>query len=144
MKSIMRITTSLSRYLAALIILATVVFAPSVASASPLTQFGACSGGRILTFPAWYNKLECGSDGAPQLTKLNDIWKIALNIVELLIMLAAYVAAGYIIWAGVKYIKSRGDPGKIAEAKTGITQAVIGLGIALASVAIVEFVTGII
>lgn len=121
-----------------------VLFAP-VASASPLAMLGAaCTGGRVLTFPAWYKGLDCGTDNVPQITNINDIWKIALNIVEMLIITVGYVAVGFIIWAGVKYIKSRGDPAKIVEAKTTLTQAVIGLGVALASVAIVEFVTGIV
>lgn len=121
----------------------TAMFAP-VASASPLTLFGAaCTGGHFLTFPTWYRGLQCDKS-IPQLTKLNDVWLIGLNIVEIMIIAAAYAAGAFIIWAGIKYMKSRGDPGKIVEAKTGLTQAVIGLGIALASVAIVEFVTGVI
>ncbi len=126
--------------LAALIML----FAP-VATAAPLTQFGAaCSGGRFLTFPAWYKGLDCDAKNVPQFTKLGDVWKIGLNVVEMLIIAAGYIAVGMIIWAGVKYIKSRGDPAKIVEAKTTITQAVVGLGIALASVAIVEYVSGVV
>ena len=123
----------------------TVLLVP-VASAGPLTQFGApCKEvGRILTFPAWYKGLDCDAKNVPQFTKLSDVWKIGLNVVEMLIIAAGYIAVGMIIWAGVKYIKSRGDPAKIVEAKTTITQAVVGLGIALASVAIVEYVSGVV
>lgn len=120
-----------------------VIFAPTT-SASPLTQLGAsCSAQRFLTFPVWYKGLTC-TDGVVQMTKINDIWKIGLNIVEMLIIATAYVSIGFIIWAGFKFMKSRGDPGKIVEARTAIVQAVLGLGIALASVAIVEFVSGIV
>lgn len=124
-----------------------VIAAPVAVSASPVTQLAAKCNVHVLTFPAWYNNLNCqtvevnGKDTTqPQITSLNDIWKIALNIVEALIGAAAYAAVGYIIWAGFKYIKSRGDPGKITEARMAITQAVIGLGVALASTAIVVFI----
>ena len=55
-------------------------------------------------------------------------------------MAVAYAAVGFIIWGGFKYTKSQGDPGKLNEAKGAITNALIGLGIALGSVAIVEFI----
>lgn len=122
---------------------------PATVSAMPLTQFGApCAATPVLTFSPWYKGLECTkeerTDGRkydqPQITKLNDIWKIALNVVEWLVGLAAYAAVVFIIWGGFKYMKSRGDPGQLVEAKNTITQAVIGLGVALTSTAIVLFV----
>lgn len=129
----------IKHYIVALLVLFTIA-TPVTVGASPVVQFGAkCTNHPILTFPSWYKNLQC--DGKqPMITKLTDIWIIALNVVEALIGAAAYVAVGFIMWAGIKYIRSRGDPGKIAEAKTGITQAVIGLGIALASTAIVIYV----
>ena len=128
------------KHLISAILIVCAISMPATASASPLTQFGAkCTNHPILTFPSWYKNLDCQGT-QPEITKLNDIWIIALNIVETLIGAAAYVAVGFIIWGGFKYMKSRGDPGKITEAKTAITQAVIGLGIALASTAIVIFV----
>lgn len=71
-----------------------------------------------------------------------DFLIIPLNIVNILIQAVAYAALGYIIWAGFKYMKSQGDPGKISEAKSAIQQAIIGLVISLAAVAIVEFIAG--
>lgn len=128
----------IKHYIIALLLMATLV--PVVAGASPLTQFAAkCPDGRILTVPAWYKGLEC--DGKqPKITALNDIWKIALNVVEALIGVAAYVAAAFVVWGGFKYMKSQGDPGQLTEAKNTIFQAMIGLGITLASTAIVIFV----
>lgn len=136
MKKIKHIVVALFMFL--------VATTPVTASAMPLTQFGApCTNQPILlTIPSWYRGLQC--DGKqPQITELNNIWVIALNVVEALIAVTAYVAVGYIIWAGFKYMKSRGDPGQLTEAKNAITEAVIGLGIALASTAIVLFIRGI-
>lgn len=113
---------------------------PAPASAAPWAQFGAtCTNKPVLTFSSWYKGLQCEGT-QPQITKLNDIWIIALNVVEWVIGLAAYTTVAFIIWGGFKYMKSRGDPGQLVEAKNTITQAVIGLGVALASTAIVLFV----
>lgn len=125
------------------VIIAVGALAPiaSAADPKPCTQD---KSQRILLFPAWYKGLDCDDKGHPTAKELNDLWKVALNIVEWLIVAAAYLAVAFITWGGFKYMKSRGEPGKLAEAKTAILQAVIGLGIALISVAIVEFVSGVV
>ena len=123
--------------------LATVLAPAAAALPQPALQFAAPCRGAVLTFPVWYRGLTCDG-GKPKLTKLNDIWVIALNIVEMLIGAVIYIAVGYIIWGGFKYIKSQGDPGKISEAKTAIINATIGLGVALSAVAIVRFIPGMI
>lgn len=96
--------------------------------------------GRILGFPQWSNGLPCGSDGAPRPETLNDIWIIGVNIAEVLVLAGGYVATGFIIWGGFTYIRSQGDPGKVTEAKSTLLNAVIGLVIVLASVAIINLV----
>ena len=96
---------------------------------------------KTFTFPKWYQGLP-GTCANPQIRQLNDFWVIVLNFIEILLQVVAYVAAGFLAWGGFKYIKSEGDPGKISEAKMAIINAIIGLVIALASVAIVDFVQG--
>ena len=118
--------------------------APLAQAASPLTMVAAkCHAVYMLTVPAWYNNLQCNGS-QPTIGKLNDVWVIALNLIEAIIGVAAYVAVVLIIWNGFRFIKSRGDPGKITEAKSGIFNSVIGLGIVFASAAIVRFVQGLI
>ncbi len=114
---------------------------PAGADASPAKPAIPLCNAKILTFPAWYNGLNCsGLDGSPKLTSLNDIWKIVLNILEDVIQIMGYVTVGFMIWGGIKYTKSQGAPDQITEAKNTILQAAVGLGIILASVAIVNFV----
>ena len=96
---------------------------------------------RMFTFPKWYQGLS-GTCANPQIRQLNDFWVIVLNFIEILLQVVAYVAAGFLAWGGFKYIKSEGDPGKISEAKMAIINAIIGLVIAMASVALVDFVQG--
>jgi hypothetical protein len=116
------------------------MFSFSIATPVAATANAACTE-RVFTFPTWYAGVVDGSCNL-KIRQLNDFWVIALNFVEILLQIVAYVAAGFLVWGGFKYIKSEGDPGKISEAKMAIINAIIGLVIALASVAIVDFVQG--
>lgn len=118
------------------------MFSFSIATPVANTASAACNAPRaILTFPAWQDGMP-GTCAKPEIRKLNDVWIVVLNLLEMLIQAAAYISAGFIVWGGFKYIKSQGDPGKISESKMAIINAIIGLVIALASVAIVDFVQG--
>ncbi len=98
----------------------------------------------ILTISPWYHEL-CDSSGKQvAISELpDDIVVLILNIVNIAIQIGGYVAVGFVIWGGIKYILSQGDSGKTASAKTIIQNALIGLLIVLASVSIVNFVIGL-
>ncbi len=104
-----------------------------------VTSFAACSGASFFGFPSWDSCLP-KQNGQPVIKSLNDVWLIAFPLVESLIKAAAYMAAGFIIWGGVKYIKSNGDSGATGAAQKTIKNAIIGLVICLVSVAIVRFI----
>lgn len=106
---------------------------------TPLTQFAACDPGNFFTFPTWYACLPKDADGHPKLTQLSDLWLIAFPLLEAAIKAAGYVAVGFILWGGIRFIKSQGNPGQISAARDTIRDAVIGLAICLSSVAIVQF-----
>lgn len=116
--------------------------APAVDNSTGPTQPSSPCYASVLGFPAWYNGLQCDEFG-PQITKLNDIWIIVLNMIRWMLGIAAYAAALFIIWGGFKYIKSQGDPSAIANAKNTIFQAVGGLVIALVANLVVAYVAGI-
>lgn len=112
-----------------------------VSAAIPATVLAACNE-RLFTFPTWYNGLTDNDINCNiVIDELNDFWQIVTNLLEIGFQLVAYFALGYIIWGGFKYIKSEGNPNKVGEAKTTILYAIIGLGLALASVAMVNFVS---
>lgn len=107
----------------------------------------ACSNkGKILTLKPWYYGLtkddcsikEPGSDADSQ---ANFIWKIALNIVDDLLQLIGYTTIGYIMYGGFLMMTSNGAPDKAARGRKTIMSAAIGLVIALASVALVNFIS---
>lgn len=68
------------------------------------------------------------------------------NIVSTIIIWAyiiiGLVAVIIIIFAGVQYITSEGEPEKTKRAQATITYTIIGLIIATAAAAIISFVTG--
>lgn len=139
----------IKRFLASLAVVGGLLFvavpAPANATAAqPLTTFSACSGGvaSFLMLKSWDACLTKDSNGKPQLTKLTDVWLILLPLLEDAIKVAGYTAAGFVIWGGIKYIKSQGDPGQFNEARQIIYNALFGLLLAMISVAIVNFVAG--
>lgn len=111
---------------------------------SPMTPVAnaACQNTQILSFPMWYKGLKLDNKCRITDFQLNDFWIIVMNGIEILLQIAAYVAAGYILWGGIKFIKSEGDPSMIAEARSAIQNAILGLVVALGSVAIVKFISG--
>ena len=117
---------------------------PAQAAAQPVTTFGACAGGvaSFLMLKSWDACLTKDAGGHPQITKLSDVWLILLPLLEDAIKVAGYTAAGFVIWGGIKYIKSQGDPGQFNEARQIIYNALFGLLLAMISVAIVNFIAG--
>ena len=115
----------------------------------PNTSFAddACSDkGKILTLKPWYSGLtnnDCSlkTPGADTNSQANYIWKIALNIVDDLLQLIGYTTVGYIIYGGFLMMTSNGAPDKAAHGRKTIMSAAIGLVIALASVALVNFIS---
>lgn len=120
-------------------VLYTVTVATIFAGAiSPTVSAAACSNANgVLLFPAWFRGLDC-VDNVPQVNDINQIWIIVMNIAQWLIIAGGYVALYFIIWSGFKYITSTGDPQKIVSAKNTLLNAIIGLVIVLASVAIIQ------
>lgn len=118
-----------------------------VATAPVSVGAATCPSGnaRLLTFPAWYNGLveeDCSmkklGNGDDELRNL--VFRIALNIVEIILQLVAYATIVFLIKGGFDYMTSTGDASKIGNAKNTIERALIGLVIALAAVAIVNLV----
>lgn len=135
--------------LASLMFIGFTLFPSSVSAQSAVistaTNFAAtCQSGSVylLGLKTWDACLNHSSGGAPEITSLPDIWLIVLVLIEDAIILAGYIAAGFIIWGGISFIKSQGDPKQISDSKQVIFNAVIGLIIALISVAIVNFIAG--
>lgn len=116
--------------------------AKALAVPTPVAQFAACDAGSFFGFPTWFACLPKDATGHPRLTKLEDLWLIAFPVLESAIKAAGYVAVGFVIWGGIRFIKSQGNPGEITAARDTIRDALIGLGICVSAVAIVQFLAG--
>ena len=102
--------------------------------------------GKILTLKPWYSGLtnnDCSLKNPDTDTnsQANYIWKIVLNIVDDLLQLIGYTTVGYIMYGGFLMMTSNGAPDKAAHGRKTIMSAAIGLVIALASVALVNFIS---
>lgn len=68
-----------------------------------------------------------------------EIQSVAVNIINGIILVLGTVAVIFIIYGGVTYMTSLGDPGKIKKARDAILYAVIGLVICVLAYAITNF-----
>lgn len=94
----------------------------------------------FLSFPTWYKYLEL--DANCEIAKFSipgDIWRVAIAIVEILLRIAGMVAFVYAVFAGFKFVMSRGNPGEAAKARQTIIDACIGLVIASLATVLVAF-----
>lgn len=113
----------------------------------PQPTYAACGDAHFLTMPAWYRGVAKEANGSCQVQVeaagglKQFIWTIAFNIVEIMLNIVAYVAVGFIIYGGFKYMISAGNESGISNAKKTIMNAVVGLLISIMSIGIVNFVT---
>lgn len=107
-----------------------------------ISNFAAgCGNSNFFGFPTWHKYLEKDPTYcSPMLGSIDDIWKIGLAIIELLLRLAVLVAIVYVLMGGVKYITARGNADKLEVAKTSVIDALAGLVIAIAASAVVAFI----
>ena len=110
-----------------------------------LSNFGATCTPKesFLGMPTWYKYLDgegSGMDCIPKLSQLNDVWLIVLAIVEILLRIAALAAVIYVLYGGIKFVTSRGNPDKTASARLAVQDALIGVVIAVAAIAMINFV----
>ncbi|MDO4872087.1 MAG: pilin [bacterium] len=111
------------------------------------------NGSSLLGLPAWYrglvNDSDCsikkisqdGKDGGVSIQQF--VWTVVGNIFDAIFRVIGVVAVGYIIWAGFQYMLSAGNSSKMSAAKTTLTNAIIGLIVALVASAVVQLVMGV-
>ncbi|HSW37452.1 MAG TPA: hypothetical protein VLG37_03735 [Candidatus Saccharimonadales bacterium] len=114
---------------------------------SLLTLFAANCGGNFLGLVPWYAYLKdvdpntCQIKGFTVLSpnKASDFPLVLVAVVDDLLRIAGLVAVGYIIYGGIQYVISQGNPEHTAKAQATIINALIGLALAIVAVAFVSF-----
>ncbi len=101
----------------------------------------------ILGLRPWYAGLEMDQNCtiiSPKEDGLTVfVWKIVLNVLADVFLVAGYLAIGFVIYGGIMYIMSAGEPGKVARGKQILTSAAIGLIITILANVIVNIVIGV-
>ena len=143
---------SLRRFMGGLGVIALLCTATATITAAPTYAADTFKSGdgctaTFLTFPAWYDGLP--RDGCAIQSPQGDsdavggfVWLIVLNIIEIVLQLIGYAAAGFIIFGGFKYVTSVSSADKSAAARKTILNAIIGLAISFLSVVIVNLISG--
>lgn len=160
----------MKRIIASLSVFA-LVFVASFAVLPSQTAHAAECEGETFIFPKWYDGL-CKDDGkniaSPQeldggqgnqqpgggqgggetedtANKLGKwVTILALNLVTILLTVVVYVSLAFVVFGGFKYITSGDNSSGTVAARKTITNALIGLVISMMSVAIVQFVSGVV
>ncbi len=95
----------------------------------------------------WNNCLQNVTDSSNkvvgQAATLNCVPVLFSNLVNAAFVFAGSVAVIFIIWSGIQYIMSGGDPKKAEGAKKTLTWSIIGLLLIVFSVAIINILATI-
>lgn len=119
--------------------LATIATAPPVSAATNKCETN------ILGIPPWYRGLtdptkDC-SIVAPDPANLSGfIWRIVLNVIQIALVIIAYISAFFIIYGGFLFLTSAGNASQVEKGRKSVFNAVIGLAISLSAVAVTNFI----
>jgi len=115
----------------------------------PLEFIAATCSKTFFGIPPWYQYLDkagkinhttCQIENIKLPGDLSDLTLIVLGIIDILLRLAGMIAVGYVIWGGIQFVTSEGAPDRTKKAQGTIINALIGLAIAIVSIAVVAFV----
>ncbi len=101
--------------------------------------------------PTWYKYLEVeyvpvngGGGVCKVILDIQDnplgVGLVGLAVIEMLLRVGGVVAVGFVIYGGIQYIVSQGEPENTAKALHTIINACIGLAIVMISAAVVAFI----
>jgi hypothetical protein len=92
--------------------------------------------------PAWYKYLPASDFTGCLVSNFHfpdDFSYIAIAAVDIALYIAGMVAVFYVIFGGIQYVISQGEPDKTRGAKNTITNALIGLLLASIAISLVSF-----
>ena len=94
--------------------------------------------------PPWWEYLNGTVDPlgkcVPNFQPPNDIFPVALAILDMLLRLGGFAAVVGLIMSGVEYIIATGSPDKISNARRHWINSLVGLAIVLSATAVVTFI----
>jgi hypothetical protein len=109
-------------------------------------------GGSFLGFPTWHQYLDgvgvpsgdptVPAQCAPRFDELTDVFLIGAALIEIMLRIAALGAIVFVVYGGIQLIISQGDPSATKQARATITNALIGLVVAVSATAVISFIAG--
>ena len=111
---------------------------------SLLTIFGAeCHAGSFFGLIPWYQYINDAKHfKGCDVTNFNifsDTPLVLLAVVDDLLKIAGLVALAFVFYGAIRYVASQGNPEDTANAQSTIINALLGMAIAIVSVAFVSF-----
>jgi len=82
------------------------------------------------------NKVDIQSEVGGGFFAFECVAEMVTSLVNIALIIAGILLLIYFVWSGLQWIISGGDKGKVQDARTRITHAVIGLAIVACSYAI--------
>ena len=83
------------------------------------------------------------SDFTEKVSFKEQFISVANKVISLILLITGVLAVLYLIWSGIQYITSSGNPEKTKLARAGIINAVIGIVIIVAAYFIIKFAVSI-
>lgn len=109
----------------------------------------ACGTGSFFSFPAWHSYLpSSGVDSFGQCQFTFDYTNpltfglIGLAILDILLRIGGMVAFGLLVWGGIQFLTSQGNPEGVKKAIATVTNALVGLAITLSAAGVIAFIAG--
>lgn len=104
----------------------------------------------ILGIEGWYKyvptksvpSVGCQVDFAP--LNIGTFWLVLAGLADILLRVGTFVAVFYFLWGALKMITSQGSPEGINNARSTMTNALVGLVICIVSAQILSFVMNMI
>ena len=126
------------------------VAAPVLSLTTPqVSQVSADCVESFLGVPTWYRGLTDGDcairtpDGGGESLEV-FIWTIVLNVIEMALVATVYVAIFFILYGGFQFMVGGTNPSLIEKGRKSILNAVIGLVIAMGSIAVTRTIFSIV
>ncbi len=91
-----------------------------------------------LALSATQASAQIGTINVPERGFATSIGGLINSGLNLVMLLAAILVFGYLIWGGIEWITSGGDKGQTEKARNKITAAIVGLVVLAASYAILQ------
>lgn len=95
----------------------------------------------ILTQSLIFTALVLPSIVFAQSADVTKIQNFIENIIQVLVTIAGFLAAGFFVWGGIGYITSSGNPEHLDRSKKTILYSAVGLAITLGAFVISNIVT---